>query len=118
MSEAAPPAASNPPGGRTEHGEPVAALPSRSRSPLLLALAAGLLAGIASWAIGEAVRTAFRPPLQRQEVMGQVIMKATFDDQAAADTKNAVLTYALLGTVLGGCMGLAGGLRGTRSPRP
>ena len=63
MSEAAPPAASNPPGGRTEHGEPVAALPSRSRSPLLLALAAGLLAGIASWAIGEAVRTAFRPPL-------------------------------------------------------
>ena len=50
--------------------------------------------------------------------MGQVIMKATFDDQAAADTKNAVLTYALLGTVLGAAWVLPAGWRGTRSPRP
>ena len=109
MSKAVPPASSKPRDDHNGHGESVE-LPSRPGFRLTLALAAGLLAGISSWAIGEAVRTTFRPPLQRQEVMGQVIMKASFQDQAAADSKNATLTYALLGIVLGGCMGLAGGL--------
>ena len=40
--------------------------------------------------------------------MGQVIMKATFADQSAADFKNATLAFAILGSVLGAAMGMAG----------
>jgi hypothetical protein len=74
------------------------------------ALGAGLLAGVASWLIGEAAFNAFRPPYQAQHVMGQVIMKATFADQSAADSKNATLAFAVLGGLLGIALGMVGGL--------
>ena len=78
---------------------------------------AGLVAGVVSWLIGEAVVTVFRPPYQAQNVMGQTIMKATFEDQSAADTKNATLAFALLGGVLGAALGMAGGVARGRPGR-
>jgi len=74
------------------------------------AILAGLVAGIVSWLVGEAVINAFRPPYHAQNVMGQTIMKASFKDQSAADVKNATLAFAVLGGVLGAALGTAGGL--------
>jgi hypothetical protein len=74
------------------------------------ALGAGLLAGVASWLIGELARDTFRPPLYQQNVMGHVLMKATFADQSSADFRNATLAFAVLGGFMGGVLGIAGGL--------
>jgi hypothetical protein len=74
------------------------------------ALGAGLLAGVASWLIGELVCNAFKPPLQIHHVMGQVIKKATFEDQSAADFRNATLAFTVLGGLMGAALGMAGGL--------
>ncbi len=90
-------------------GPRTAAMPPTGRL-LAFALGAGILAGLGSWLIGETVRTAFRPPYQPQHVMGQVIMKATFKDQSAADLKNATLAFSILGGTLGLALGLAGGI--------
>ena len=95
--------------GRLHEAVSPAAMPPAARL-LGLALSAGILAGLASWLIGEEVRTAFRPPYQPQNVMGQVIMKATFQDQSAADLKNATLAFGILGGMLGLALGLAGGI--------
>jgi len=75
-----------------------------------MALGAGILAGLISWLLGEVSLNAFRPPLETQHVMGQVIMKARFEDQSAADFKNAILAFGVLGGVLGLVLGMAGGL--------
>jgi hypothetical protein len=85
------------------------ATPTPSRL-VVMAIVAGLVAGVVSWLIGEAVVTAFRPPYQAQNVMGQTIMKANFEDQSVADTKNAALAFAMLGGVLGAALGMAGGI--------
>jgi hypothetical protein len=45
-------------------------------------------------------------------MMGQVLYKASFEDQTAADFKNATLAFAVLGGVLGLVLGFAGGLSG------
>jgi hypothetical protein len=84
--------------------------PGRPAAILALALGAGILAGSASWAIGEGLLHTFRPPLERTETMGHIIMKARYPDQAAADFKNATLAFTLLGAVLGASLGYAGGL--------
>jgi hypothetical protein len=85
--------------------------PAPRKAPLAaIALAAGLLGGLGSWAIGETAATAFRPPLQRREVMGRVVLTARYEDQASADFKNALLASAILGGALGACLGLSGGL--------
>ena len=91
------------------NGSP-AGLPPTPGRLLAIAAGAGLLAGGLSWLIGESVLNAFRPPIEEQHVMGQVIMKASFHDQSAADFKNATLAFAVLGGVLGATLGLAGGL--------
>jgi hypothetical protein len=90
---------------------PERALPGAGRL-MLAGLAAGILAGVSSWLIGEIAIRVFRPPLVRQEVMGQVIYRATFEDQSSADTKNAALAFAALGGSLGLALGIAGGLAG------
>jgi hypothetical protein len=89
----------------------------RAGALVTTALVAGLAAGFVAWLIGEAVVNAFVPPYQIQNVMGQSIKRATFQDQAAADSKNATLAFAVLGGVLGAVMGIAGGLarRSTRA---
>jgi hypothetical protein len=90
-------------------------LPVTSR---LVAVAgvAGLAAGLVSWLIGEGVATAFQPPMQTQHMMGQVIRKATFEDQSAADFKNAAVAFGVLGGVMGVVLGLAGGTARRSTP--
>jgi hypothetical protein len=84
--------------------------PVRSTAILAIGVGAGILAGLAAWAIGEGLRHVFRPPLQRTEMMGHVIWKARYPDQAAADYKNGTIAFSVLGTVLGGCLSYAGSL--------
>jgi hypothetical protein len=76
----------------------------------MITIGAGVIAGAVSWVIGEMVFHAFVPPLQTTEMMGQIIIKARFEDQSAADFKNATLAFSLLGGVLSGALGAAGGL--------
>jgi hypothetical protein len=80
------------------------------------ALGAGLLAGVASWLIGELARDTFRPPLYQHNIMGHVLMKATFADQSAADFRNATFAFAVLGGFMGGVLGIAGGLASRSTP--
>ncbi len=82
----------------------------RSGRLIALAVSAGLLAGVGSWLIGEAALSAFRPPYEAQQIMGQTILKAKFEDRAAADTKNAGLAFGVLGGMLSLALGIAGGL--------
>ena len=82
-----------------------------------LALGAGLLAGVASWLVGELVLRVFVPPYEAQHVMGQTIMKASFKDQSAADINNAALAFAVLGGLLGAALGMAGGIARGRPRR-
>jgi hypothetical protein len=77
---------------------------------LALALGAGLVAGAISWGIGEGVANAWVPPFETANMMGNTIKKVRFEDQTAADSKNATLAFAILGAVTGASLGLAGGL--------
>jgi hypothetical protein len=78
MSERLPGDSLNPPVDLVAARDSVAQPPPRTGLCVALALAAGLLAGIGSWAIGEATLTTFRPPLEHHEMMGQIIMKAAY----------------------------------------
>jgi hypothetical protein len=91
-------------------GAPNASGPFTSGRLVPLALGAGLLAGVASWLVGELILHVFVPPYEAQHVMGQTIMKASFKDQSAADTKNATLAFTVLGSLLGAALGVAGGI--------
>src|SRR4051812_46191880 len=97
------------PGRIDASGEAVAPAPARpfdGRSAAIT-IGAGFVAGAVSWLVGEMVLDAFVPPLQTTEMMGQIIMKARFEDQSAADFKNAILAFSILGGVLGAAMGAA-----------
>ncbi|WZO99360.1 hypothetical protein EP7_000965 [Isosphaeraceae bacterium EP7] len=111
--EALPATTSAPEGGRFEGQlEPAqpGSPPPRSLPLAAMALGAGLLAGFASWLVGEGVLYAFKPPLFQYEMMGQTLLKAKFEDQVLADSRNATLAFALLGGALGLALGVAGGL--------
>ncbi len=92
------------------------AAPAGQGRELRLAAVAGLLAGVLAWSVGELTAKAFRPPMHIHNVMGQAIERATFEDRAAADAKNAALAYTIFGLFLGIGLGTAGGLtrRSTR----
>ena len=96
--------------------QPAAALgattPAAPGRDVGLATIAGLLAGLLAWSAGELMVKAFRPPMYIQNVMGQAIERATFEDRAVADGKNATLAYTVFGLVLGVGLGAAGGLAG------
>jgi hypothetical protein len=100
----------------TQGSDLAAVSPSETARLLTMAVGAGLLAGLLSWLVGEVLVEAFRPKLDPQTVMGYTFMKASFEDQAAADYKNAVLAFAVLGSLLAGTLGIAGGLS-SRSTR-
>jgi hypothetical protein len=87
--------------------EAAAAAPGRLAA---LALAAGVVAGVAAWLAGEATLNTFVPPSHDENVMGQTIRKVEFEDQSRADYRNALVAFAWLGGLLGAAMGLAGGL--------
>jgi hypothetical protein len=97
------------PAGGERSVKTAAALTSPSRL-VVVAAVAGLVAGLIAWLIGEVVVNAFVPPMQTQKMMGQVIRKATFADQSAADFKNATLAFGVLGGMMGAAMGMAGGV--------
>jgi hypothetical protein len=85
----------------------------------LLVLAAGLLAGLAGFGIGEAAPKLFRPSLEfSPELMRDRNRIPIETDRRArvAGDQSAALAYSGLGMVLGLALGAAGGLA-RRSPR-
>jgi hypothetical protein len=91
--------------GRTT-GAPAGAPLGRARR---FAGLAGLLAGLAAFALGEAAYK--RIPVQQLtfNTMGTMVTAATPATSAVAEVRNAALAFGLLGLCLGGCLGLAGG---------
>lgn len=75
-----------------------------------MALAAGALAGLAAWLLGEAFLTPFQPHVFVDQMFGQSIERVRFEDRADAEAKNAAFAFGLLGGSLGLALGLAGGL--------
>jgi hypothetical protein len=70
----------------------------------ILALTVGLIAGVTSWAIGEATNVPER---------GRMAMKGeNLPPPSVNGTHNAIFSYGALGAALGLAMGLAGGLIG------
>jgi len=80
-----------------------------------IALAAGIVASVFGWLVGELTRTAFKP---REIVfVFQSIRSVGPSNETlnTADYKNAVLAFGIMGGVTGLLVGFAGGL-GARSP--
>ena len=76
-----------------------------------LTLLAGLLAGLASFGVGEATYQIVPPELVPQiGHFGAKVMAPSQATQMTADTKNASLAFGALGLCLGGFLGIAGGL--------
>jgi hypothetical protein len=89
--------------------------PRSRRQIWMIALLAGVLAGLLAWLIGESTHGFFRPRLYPVSAMGMTAMRPSRESQQLADTMNARLAFAILGGSTGLIMGLAGGLAG-RSP--
>ncbi|QEH38807.1 hypothetical protein OJF2_74170 [Aquisphaera giovannonii] len=86
---------------------PLGTSPGQARI-LAMALAAGLIAGVAAWLAGEAILRAYGDTLSpkiRREVSPEAVRR-----YGQALLASAAATYASLGAILGGCLGLAGGL--------
>ena len=82
------------------------------------ALAAGIVAGLVAWQVGERLHGAFVPQLVRPpnyDTMG-TYEKRDFDAEAelnarpAAEIKNAAVVFGVLGAVTGAALGLVAGL--------
>jgi hypothetical protein len=75
-----------------------------------LALTAGLIAGFASWLIGETIHGRFKPVAAASGPRPSAEMKARAVAEArAAETLEATLAFGSLGAFLGVALGLAGG---------
>jgi hypothetical protein len=79
------------------------------------ALIAGIVACVISWLAGELTREVFKPRLVSTVFLEMTLVGPSAESQNAADFKNAVLAFAILGGVTGLVLGFAGGLGG-RSP--
>ena len=82
---------------------------SRARK---LVLTAGLLSGLISFGIGEALYNLIPPQRVPQKIrMSNIeVMLPSRDTENAAAAKNAALAFGFLGICLGGLLGMAGGL--------
>jgi hypothetical protein len=89
--------------------EPSDALRKRTR---MLAALAGILAGLASFAIGESVYKIIPAQQVRQVSLltPQGVMAPSVETQIVASARNASLAFGVLGLCLAGFMGMAGGL--------
>jgi hypothetical protein len=78
----------------------------------MLAVIAGVLAGLASFQIGEALYKIVPPEqvAQRSIISSVPVMTPSMDTQIVATSKNAALAFGALGLCLGGLLGFAGGL--------
>lgn len=74
----------------------------------LIALAAALLAGVASWPIGEATRRYFKP--SEAAAAQRYDFRALNRETAIANARNGALAFGALGGLLGLGLGLAGSL--------
>jgi hypothetical protein len=89
--------------------------PRSAPQVLAIALAAGVVAGLAAWLGGESAHDAFRPELIPTEVLGRSVMVPSRDTLKAAALKNGTLASAILGCATGLVLGFAGGVAG-RAP--
>lgn len=80
------------------------------------ALAAGLLAGLLAGLIGERSVLYYEPRTTKEMMMGSPIDAVSEPDAARAQFRNATIADALLGGLLAGALGVAGGLV-SRTPR-
>jgi hypothetical protein len=97
------------PAGAVPHD--AASLPAAGRVALWpAALAAGLIAGVAAWLIGEAAHEFFEPAEVEVIRMGQQTRGPNFDTENEATLKNAVLAFGSLGGVLGMALGVGAGV--------
>src|SRR4051794_23446911 len=71
---------------------------------------AGLLAGLVSFGLGEMIYGFFRPEAVPQPLGGGQVMRPTLETVARAASRNAALTFGIMGGVLGLALGLTGGL--------
>lgn len=78
--------------------------------PLAAIGAAGLLAGLLSFGLGEAIYGFFEPEEVSQPLGGAKVLRPTLETVATADARNSALTFGLMGGVLGLTFGVAGGL--------
>jgi hypothetical protein len=88
-------------------GGPHAAHPRRV---LVIALLAGLAAGLVAWLGGEAVHGRFAPPDELLHSANFARSPELAREQTIALIKNATLAFGLLGAVLGLVLGVAGGV--------
>jgi hypothetical protein len=80
---------------------------------MVIALLAGLVAGVASWRVGEAAVTRFVPSLNVDRKQFNTIEKVTYERLRLvirAITNRAMVSYGACGAALGLALGLAGGL--------
>jgi hypothetical protein len=82
----------------------------RSLRPLIEIAAAGLLAGLIAFGLGELVYGRFAPELVGQSLGGNQVMRPTLETKAASDARNSATAFGLLGGVLALFLGLAGAL--------
>jgi hypothetical protein len=82
----------------------------RSLRPLIEIAAAGLLAGLIAFGLGELIYGRFAPELVGQSVGGNQVMRPTLETKAASDARNSATAFGMLGGVIGLLLGLAGGL--------
>jgi hypothetical protein len=76
----------------------------------VLALTAGLIAGCASWLMGEAIHGRFKPPDGRTGVrLSPTQIKSLRSARDAAESFEATIAFGALGASLGLALGLAGG---------
>ena len=77
-----------------------------------LALTAGLIAGFASWAIGETYHGRFDPPAPKPTsgIPSPAELTEQFMARETARTSETILAFGALGAALGLALGLAGGL--------
>jgi hypothetical protein len=89
--------------------------PRSRRLTVVIALMAGVAAGLIAWITQECGHDAFRPRLAEVPKWEAVWMEPNIQTQSAAEWKNASLASALLGCAAGLVRGFAGGVVG-RAP--
>lgn len=89
------------------HSDPASGLRRRARLGIG---AAGLLAGLIAFGLGEWGHDYFSAEGVPQALSGNTVIRPTLQTIAVADSRNSALTFGVMGGVLGLVLGLAGGL--------
>ena len=98
-----------------ENSPPTEAVPPAGKGPRphrqvwAIALLAGVVAGLGAWLAGELLHEFFQPEVFKVKVALLTFIQPTAASLNAAEFKNAMLVFTVLGGVLGLVMGVAGG---------